>query len=139
MPPVLTIAAVVCDLLAVAGAVYFALCVWAARRFRRELERDSGGDFAPPVSVMKSLKGLDPHMYAAFRSHCVFDYDEYELLFGASDLNEPALELVRKLQGEFPKRQIRVVPCPKSLGTNGKVSTLAQLVPEAKYEHILIN
>ena len=29
--------------------------------------------------------------------------------------------------------------CPKSLGLNGKVSTLAQMLPEAKYEHILIN
>ena len=53
--------------------------------------------------------------------------------------NEPALELVTRLQQEFPQRQIRVVPCPQSLGLNGKVSTLAQMLPEARYEHILIN
>jgi len=32
-----------------------------------------------------------------------------------------------------------VVPCPDSLGLNGKVSTLAQVLPHAQYEHILIN
>jgi ceramide glucosyltransferase len=46
---------------------------------------------------------------------------------------------VTRLQREFPNRRIRVVQCPKSLGLNGKVSTLAQVLPQAKYDHILIN
>jgi len=139
METLVNMAAAVCALLALAGAAYYLLCVWAVWKFCRENKRVRAAQFAPPVSVLKSLKGLDPHMYAAFRSHCVFDYDEYELLFGASDLSEPALALVRRLQQEFPQRQIRILHCPKSLGMNGKVSTLAQMVPEAKYEHILIN
>src|SRR5271157_712572 len=78
-------------------------------------------------------------MYLAFRSHCLLDYGEYEVLFGASDADEPALELVKKLQEEFPLRQLRVVICPKALGLNGKVSNLAQMLPQARYEHIIIN
>src|SRR5271157_6563308 len=78
-------------------------------------------------------------MYLAFRSHCLLDYGEYEVLFGASDADEPALELVKKLQEEFPLRQLRVVICPKALGLNGKVSNLAQMLPQARYEHIVIN
>ena len=70
-----------CSLLALAGAAYFALCVWAAERFRREATSASRIDFEPPVSIMKSLKGIDPKMYSAFRSHCLLDYAEYELLF----------------------------------------------------------
>src|SRR5215472_13306041 len=135
----LTVIATLCALLALAGAAYFALCVWAAARFRREPGHASRIDFEPPVSIMKSLKGLDPHMYPAFRSHCLLDYAEYELLFGASDPTEPALELVARLQREFPNRRIRVVHCPKILGLNGKVSTFAQMLPQARYEHILIN
>ncbi len=134
-----TLIAVVCALLALAGAAYFALCVWAAGRFRRSSQRRGAVAFAPPVSVMKSLKGLDPHMYAALRSHCVQEYGEYELLFGVSDPNEPAVDLVKRLQQEFPHQSIRVLPCPQSLGLNGKVSTLAQMLPQAKYEHVLIN
>jgi ceramide glucosyltransferase len=135
----LTIAAGVCALLALAGAVYFGLCVWAGKRFQREHATDAPSGSGPPVSVMKSLKGMDPHMYAAFRSHCLLDYPEFELLFGVSDPQEPALALVRRLQQEFPERSIRVIECPQSLGMNGKVSTLTQMLPEAKYEHILIN
>ena len=135
----LILIAALCALLALAGAAYFALCVWAAGRFRREPRHASRIDFEPPVSIMKSLKGLDPHMYAAFRSHCLLDYAEYELLFGVSDPNEPALELVARLQREFPQQEIHVIQCSKGLGLNGKVSTLAQMLPQARYEHILIN
>ena len=135
----LTVIAALCALLALAGAVYFALSMWAAVRFRREASHASRIDFEPPVSIMKSLKGLDPHMYVAFRSHCLLDYAEYELLFGVSDPKEPALELVMRLQREFPNRRIRILQCPKSLGLNGKVSTLVQMLPQAKYEHVLIN
>ncbi|HEY4962704.1 MAG TPA: bacteriohopanetetrol glucosamine biosynthesis glycosyltransferase HpnI [Terriglobales bacterium] len=139
MHSVLTVIAAACALLALAGAAYFGLCIWAARRFRRQSDAAVIADFAPPVSLLKSLKGLDPHMYAAFRSHCLQEYGEFELLFGVSDPNDPALQLVARLQQEFSNRAVRIVPCPKSLGLNGKVSTLAQMLPQARYEHILIN
>ena len=69
--------------------------------------------FTPPVSILRSLKGLDPHMYAAFRSHCLLDYPEYEVLFGVSDPDDPALALVEKLREEFPQAKLRVVHCPQ--------------------------
>src|SRR5271166_5034829 len=139
MPSVLIIIAALCALLAVAGTAYFVLCIWAAKRLVRERSRETRTAFTPPVSILRSLKGLDPQMYLAFRSHCLLDYDEYEVLFGASDPHEPALELVEKLQEEFPRRQLRVVHCPKVLGLNGKVSNLAQMLPQARHEHIVIN
>jgi len=129
MQPVLTLIAAICALLALGGTAYSAMCVRAARRFRRGRVLPALIDFEPPVSLLKSLKGLDPHMYAALRSHCVLEYTEYELLFGVSDPHEPALRAVYQLQQEFPARRIRVIQCPRSLGLNGKVSTLAQMVP----------
>ena len=84
--------------------------------------------FAPGVSILKSLKGLDPGMMDAFRSHCRQSYaGEFELLFGVSSLDDPAAAAVEQLKAEFPERAIRLVECPERLGTNGKVSTLVQL------------
>ena len=139
MPPISTFIAAVCAVLAVAGTAYFVLTIWAAKRYLATLGRPSNSRFIPPVSILKSLKGVDPHMYAAFRSHCTLDYPEYELLFGVQDVGEPALALVEKLKEEFPQRQVRVVQCPQVLGMNGKVSTLAQMLPQAQHEHIIIN
>ncbi len=141
MHSALTAVAVLCALLALAGAAYFAMCIVAANRFRRDCSRPGPGEtpFTPPVSILKSLKGLDPHMHSAFRSHCSLDYPEYEVLFGVSDADDPALTLVKKLRDEFPQAKLRVVHCPQALGLNGKVSNLAQMLPQARYEHIIIN
>ena len=78
-------------------------------------------------------------MFVAFRSHCLLDYPEYEVLFGVNDPNDPALELVEKLREEFPQVKLQVVYCPQRLGLNGKVSNLAQMLPQARYEYIVIN
>src|SRR5271157_2987788 len=139
MPSILNMIAALCALLAVAGTAYFVLCIRAAKRYVRERPRQTRTGFTPPVSILRSLKGLDPQMYLAFRSHCLLDYGEYEVLFGVSDPSDPALELVEKLQEEFPLRQLRVVHCPEVLGLNGKVSNLVQMLPQARHEHIAIN
>ena len=141
MHSALTFVAVLCALLALAGAAYFAMCIAAARRFQRECSRLCYGEtrFTPPVSILRSLKGLDPHMYSAFRSHCRLEYPEYEMLFGVSEADDPALALVEKLREEFPQAKLRVVHCPTALGLNGKVSNLAQMLPQARYEYIVIN
>lgn len=125
--------------LAVAGMGYFLAALVAAAVFQRERRGPRAG-FAPGVSVMKSLKGVDPGMMEAFRSHCRQEYaGEYELLFGVSTLSDPAARAVEDLQREFPERAIRLVECPERLGTNGKVSTLVQLAAHAQYQHVLIN
>lgn len=96
--------------------------------------------FSPGVSVMKSLKGVDPEMLDAFRSHCRQQYaGEFELLFGVSSLADPAANAVEVLKREFPALDIRLIECPRRLGSNGKVSTLAQMIAEARYPYLLIN
>jgi ceramide glucosyltransferase len=125
--------------LAVAGMGYFVAALLATRRFLTVRRRPLAA-FAPGVSLLKSLKGLDPGMIDAFRSHCKQNYaGEYELLFGVASLADPAVEAVHQLQAEFPQRAIRLVECPLRLGTNGKVSTLVQLVAHARYDYLLIN
>jgi len=125
--------------LTVAGMGYFLAALVAARAFLRS-RRAPLPAFAPGVSILKSLKGLDPGMIDGFRSHCRQTYaGEYELLFGVSSLEDPAVAAVEQLKSEFSERAIKLVECPLSLGTNGKVSTLVQLAAHAQYDFLLIN
>lgn len=118
---------------------YFVAALMAARVFLAERRKPLAA-FAPGVSVMKSLKGLDPGMMDAFRSHCRQNYaGEFELLFGVASMDDPAVAAVLQLQSEFPERAIHLVECPEQLGTNGKVSTLVQLAAHARYDFLLIN
>ena len=120
--------------------VFLAASMVAAQAWRRSLRRHRAMGFSPGVSVMKSLKGLDPEMLDAFRSHCRQQYaGEFELLFGVSSLAEPAANAVEELKREFPALAIRLIECPRRLGSNGKVSTLAQMAAQAQYPYLLIN
>ena len=131
--------------MAAAGAVcscaYYLLCLWSARAFMRDSRRppSAAPTWTPPVSFLKPLRGADPDLYGSFRSHCLLDYPEYELIFGVSDPDDPAVKLVERLQAEFPKHNIRLLVCPKVLGTNLKVSNLVQMLPQARHEFLIVN
>ncbi|HXZ34111.1 MAG TPA: bacteriohopanetetrol glucosamine biosynthesis glycosyltransferase HpnI [Terriglobales bacterium] len=127
---------------ATASIAYYALCLWSAVRFQRDSA--SAGKSAcstqnqPAVSILKPLKGTDPEMYECFRSHCLQQYPAYELIFGVSDVDDPAIDLVERLKAEFPQNEICLVHCSQNLGSNTKVSNLAQMLPHARYEHIIV-
>ena len=122
---------------------YYLLCLYSAARFLRGRKAaGEGGRPTPstqPVSILKPLRGTDPEMYESFRSHCVQDHLAYEIIFGVSDPADPAIELVERLKKEFPQSAIYLKICSQNLGSNTKVSNLAQMLPQAKYENILVN
>lgn len=132
------VVAAVTTLLTVAGLGYYVVAIWAARAFLRRAQFPDG--FTPPVSILKPIHGLDPGMGEAFASHCRQNYaGSYEILFGVSSLDDPATAAVRQLQADFPEDSIQLIFCPEVLGPNGKVSNLAQLLPHARYEYVVIN
>jgi ceramide glucosyltransferase len=124
--------------LAVCGMGFYLLCLWSARAFLRSRNQQAPA-FTPPVTILKPLRGVDPQMYESFRSHCVQDYPEYEIIFGVSEPDDPAVEGVQQLIREFPNCKIRLLVCPEVLGNNRKTSNLVQMLAFAQYDHILIN
>lgn len=135
-----------CEFVAVIGCVtssiYYLICLGGAARFLRERRADGSvrpTQTLPPVSILKPLKGTDPEIYESFRSHCLQDYPEYEIIFGVSDPNDPAVASVQQLQREFSGYPIRLVMCPEKLGPNVKVSNLEQMLRTARYEYLIVN
>ncbi|HYN15196.1 MAG TPA: bacteriohopanetetrol glucosamine biosynthesis glycosyltransferase HpnI [Terriglobales bacterium] len=122
---------------AVFGTGFYLFSVLSASRFLRQPRAEEG--FQPPVSILKPVRGADPHAYECFRSHCLLDYPEYEIIFGVQDAGDLSVPLVERLKKEFPGRRIELVVCPRDLGTNRKVSNLIQMLPAARYDHLLVN
>ncbi len=135
----------------VTSSLYYLLCLWSAAIFLRQPKAENPVHLEqseveseivvvlPPVSILKPLKGADPEMYECFRSHCRQDYPEYEIIFGVSDPDDPAVDSVKNLQREFPERAIHLVICREMLGSNVKVSNLAQMLTGARYDHFIVN
>src|SRR6202012_197710 len=109
--------------LALCGMGFYALSLFSAHRFR-QANRGARPNFTPPVSILKPLRGVDPQMYESFRSHCVQNYPEYEIIFGFRRPDDPAAAAVQRLIQEFPDCKIQLVFCGQVLGNNRKVSNL---------------
>jgi len=124
-----------------ASSIYYLICLWSVFSHERRAGVVSRPVQAlPPVSILKPLKGTDPDIYESFRSHCVQDYPaDYEIIFGVSDLDDPAVASVRQLQQEFPNRKIELVVSPYAFGANVKVSNLEHMVEAARFEHLIVN
>ena len=130
---------------AVAGIGYYLVCLWSAIAYTQgcrilAVRREESAEHEhPPVSILKPLKGEDPEIYESFRSHCLQDYPQYEIIFGVSDANDPAVQVVERVRQEFPQRAIQLQVCSEILGANTKVSNLEQMAKAARYEHLIVS
>ncbi len=125
-------------LLAVAAAAFVYQCLALAAAVRQLCRRERRSGFAPPVSILKPVYGLDPHFYECLRSHALQDYPEFELLIGVSDPADPALPEIARLAAEFPGLPIRLI-VGNTRAPNGKVGVLADLAAAARHAVLLVN
>jgi ceramide glucosyltransferase len=128
--------------LAFLAALSLLLVAWqwvAALRFPLHKRVDTLS-FAPPVTVLKPLKGWDSNSADCLRSWLNQVYPSaIQTLLGVSSSDDPAAKPVADLLKENPNWNGRLVVCPQSLGANAKVSTLTQLLRLAEHDIIAVS
>ncbi len=134
----------IATLAAIGGIAFYLACLWSARKYLKDRaawlqSESSNSEELPPVSLLKPLKGEDPEIYQSFRSHCLQDYAQYEIIFGVNDKDDPAVASVERLRLEFPQHSIRLLVSSEVLGANAKVSNLAQMVRAARYDYLVVS
>ncbi len=129
-------------ILALAPFAFYLIAIFAALRFfRAARQRDAAGgaDFAPPISILKPVRGLDRETYENYASFCEQDYPEFEILFGVSDANDPATPVIERIIHDFPSRSIRLLIGSDPVGASDKVNKLCRMAREARHEILLVS
>jgi ceramide glucosyltransferase len=134
---VFNLVVIVLSLLVVASWIYWLVALWLVREFFRRYQVPKA-DFTPPVTIVKPLRGLDAQIYRNFVSFCEQDYPEFELVFGVADPKDPVVEAVRRLQREYPERDIRLIITPADR-VNRKAAQLHVLAGEARYPTLVVS
>jgi len=125
-------------LLAAAPLAYYIAATFAAWRFFGRERARKLRNYAPPVSVLKPVRGVDFATYENYSSFCHQDYPDYEILFAVNEGTDAAVPLIHRLIAEFPGRQIRLLVGAENLGANRKVNKLARLSREAQHEILVL-
>lgn len=128
--------AVVGTIVTAASLIYLAVAVlalraWASRRIPQAAR-------LPPVTILKPLCGDEPMLYENLRSFCDQDYPEFQVIFGVRDGNDPATATVRRIIGDFPGRDLTLICDERVIGSNYKVSNLANMMPSVRHGIIVI-
>jgi ceramide glucosyltransferase len=124
--------------LAVCGALYACIATWAIWRFTRRAATAPASQ--PSISVLKPLHGDEPELYENLASFCAQDYSgPVQLILGAQDQADPALEVAARLKRAFPDRDIVLVADPTPHGTNRKIANLINMTAHATGEVIVIS
>ena len=122
--------------LVILSAVYWLAALAAVAFYRRRRPSTSGP--ASPVTILKPLRGDDGQLYQNLRSFCRQDYRDFEIVFGVRHLQDPAVAVVERLRHEFPGLELKLVADSRTIGTNLKVSNLANLVRHAKHDTLIV-
>jgi len=92
----------------------------------------------PPATILKPLCGAEPALYEHLRSFCEQQYPRWQVVFGVRDPLDPALEVVHRLQSEFPQLDLQVAINSAQHGISSKVSNLLNMMPLVRHDYLVI-
>jgi ceramide glucosyltransferase len=123
----------------VAGAAYAVIRLGAVALFALRRPWSEPSDFAPPVTLLKPVYGLEKGLEECLRSACQQDYPEYQVLFALQRPDDPALPLLRKIEAEFGRERVTIVITKGQPRANGKIFNVTGAMPHARHEVLVLS
>lgn len=90
----------------------------------------------PGISLLVPACGVDAGAWDNWLSLCKQDYPDYEVLFGVTHPQDPAIPILQQLAATFPGR-VRIFTHLEPRGINYKDSNLSYLLEVAQHEVIV--
>lgn len=131
------IVACACASLALYAVAWLLVMGWAVGTRRRR------HGAVPPctagLTVLKPLCGADEELERNLASFFDLHHDRLQLVFGAADPADPALDVVRRLVRRHPGRDVAIVVGANPAAASPKVGLLEALLPRAKHPVVLLS
>jgi ceramide glucosyltransferase len=128
----------VCALFALlATLLHLASTLLAARRLRSSATpvRFACG---PPVSLLRTVRGLDPLDELTLRSGFELTYTNYELILCCDDAHDPVVPVIRRLIAEHPKLTARLLIGRDNVTSNPKLNNLIKGWRAARHDWVVM-
>lgn len=141
--PMMQVLILIASLGFVTSTVYLVLVTVAAIRFRKQSREFSATStqaaILPPVSLLKPLHGMEPHLRENLESFFCQDYPRYEIIFGVRSDSDPALGVVQELARSYSRIPIKIVVSGEPQWPNAKICNLDRMLSEARHNMLVIS
>ncbi|MEH2265014.1 bacteriohopanetetrol glucosamine biosynthesis glycosyltransferase HpnI [Nostoc sp.] len=124
-------------ILCITSVLFYCYAIYAAITFFTAPQAINR-EFHPPVSILKPICGLDSNAYENLASFCQQDYPKYQIIFAVRNSQDPCIEVVEKIIHNFSDLDILLIVSERVIGTNLKISNLANAAAKAKYEILVL-
>lgn len=118
---------------------YVTVAILGVLRFGHKLKTAPRSPGKSPVTMLKPLCGMEPGLADNLRTFCNQEYDNFQIVFGVRDRNDPAIPIIKGVIAEFPALDMSLVVNDRIIGTNYKISNLANMIAVAKHDIIVIS
>jgi ceramide glucosyltransferase len=129
----------------VSSAVFLLMTLIATARYRRQAQTNQAvasatpENMLPPVTILKPLHGMEAELEQNLASFFQQDYPDYEIIFGARDVDNPALQVAERVRARFPNVKSNVVLSGPPTWPNAKVFSLQKMIAVSTRSYFIIS
>jgi ceramide glucosyltransferase len=123
----------------ITSTMYALLVATGAVRLAQRRRAMLPGTFAPPVSLLKPLHGLEPDLESHLQSFFEQDYPEFEIIFCARTDQDAGLEIARRVAARYPKIRSRFLCSGNAPYANAKVWSLERMQSAASHRFFVVS
>ncbi len=82
---------------------------------------------------------MEPNLRVNIASFFDQEYPAFEIIFGARDVNDPAVAVVEEIRRQYPSVAVKIVISGEPTGANAKVCSLRKMYAQAHHDYIVIS
>jgi ceramide glucosyltransferase len=123
----------------ITSTMYALLVATGAVRLAQRRRAMLPGTFAPAVSLLKPLHGLEPDLESHLQSFFEQDYPEFEIIFCARTDQDAGLEIARRVAARYPKIRSRFLCSGNAPYANAKVWSLERMQNAASHRFFVVS
>ncbi len=135
----MTIVAYICAFWCLALLILnFSAMFVTARKCRARARDLPAPEHAPPVSIVRPLRGLETFSEETLRASFELDYPNYELLFCVQCFHDPIIPMVERLMAQYPQASSRLLIGDDYVSVNPKLNNCVKGWDAAKHDYIVL-
>ncbi|MGC2193184.1 MAG: glycosyltransferase [Terriglobales bacterium] len=127
------------------STIFLMMTLVAAVRYRRLAQCARATALAvpetslPPVTILKPIHNMEAELEQNLESFFLQDYPDYEIIFGARDGENPALQVAESVRARHPHSKSRVVLSGPPTWPNAKVFSLQKMIAATDRSYFVIS